>query len=237
MAQLPPCGETRPRLRLEHPPRKPSGSRARGPMAQPAALFADPPARDWLDRLLALLIMALLAPLALAIAAAIALDSPGPVLFRQCRDGLRGSRFTILKFRTMHWRKPGQPIGQTLRHDARITRVGRFLRASSLDELPQLWNVLRGEMALVGPRPHAHELHQGMSKLLAGAIYTARLAVKPGMTGWAQIKGARGAIETEAQFTERMWLDLYYVAHRSLWLDLRILLATPLAVLRAENAF
>jgi exopolysaccharide biosynthesis polyprenyl glycosylphosphotransferase len=192
------------------------------------------------DRLLGSLLLLLLAPLMAAVALAIRLDSPGPLLFRQRRHALDNREFDILKFRTMRWAPQAgdAPLEQTRRSDARITRVGRVLRATSLDELPQLFNVVAGTMSLVGPRPHATDMRTE-ARLGADIIasYAHRHRVKPGITGWAQVNGARGATETAAQLRRRVELDLHYIANWSLLLDLRILLRTAGVVLRRTNAF
>jgi len=166
----------------------------------------------------------------LLIAAAIKLDSKGPVLFRQRRHGFNNRVITILKFRSMR-HDPDAPLAQVCANDPRVTRVGAFLRRTSLDELPQLFNVLKGEMSLVGPRPHAvgmkaaeRELHHIVAE------YAHRHRVKPGITGWAQINGSRGPIETPAAVRRRLKLDLEYVSRASLWLDLQILARTAPAL-------
>jgi putative colanic acid biosynthesis UDP-glucose lipid carrier transferase len=130
------------------------------------------------------------------------------------------------------------PMFQTARNDPRCTRVGHFLRRTSLDELPQLWNVLRGDMSLVGPRPHAELLHEN-SRIACTIVanYAQRHRVKPGLTGWAQINGSRGAIRTTDALRRRVAYDLYYIEHWSVWLDLKIVAATPLAILTGENAY
>lgn len=184
------------------------------------------------DAAIAALALLILAPFLAAIALAIRLDSPGPALFRQARCGWRGQSFQILKFRTM--RADPQPQGaliQTRRGDPRVTRIGKFLRRTSIDELPQLINVLRGDMALVGPRPHALDMTvagQPMEALLAE--YGARHAVRPGITGWAQVNGSRGEVVSLQALRRRLALDLHYVAHRSMRLNLRILLRTLLLI-------
>jgi lipopolysaccharide/colanic/teichoic acid biosynthesis glycosyltransferase len=158
-----------------------------------------------------------LAPLAAVVALAIRLRHGPPVLFRQVRAGRHGEPFTILKFRTMHpERFPGQPDAE------RLTGLGRLLRSTSLDELPQLWNVLRGDMSLIGPRPTLPEQVVHYSARQRG-----RLAVRPGLTGWAQVRG-RNALS----WPERIELDLWYLAHRSLRLDLRILALTAARLVR-----
>ena len=207
------------------------------------SVVADRPIKRWdllakmlVDKVGALLLLALLAPLLLAVALAVAASGPGPVIFRQTRSGWCGRDFVIFKFRTMHT-GPAASGGQTRRGDPRCTRVGRLLRASSLDELPQLWNVLRGDMSLVGPRPHAaalHDIDRAGREIVAE--YAQRHRVKPGLTGWAQVNGARGATHSLAQMRRRVDYDLYYIENWSLLLDLKILLKTPLCA-GGENAF
>ena len=165
---------------------------------------------------------------------AIRLDSKGPALFRQRRTGQGGKLFGIYKFRSMHVLEDGAVIPQVTTGDPRITRVGRVLRTTSLDELPQLFNVLSGEMSLVGPRPHAIAHDEYYSARIEN--YDVRSQVKPGITGWAQVHGARGATADVADMQRRIALDAWYVAHESLWLDLVILARTPLEVLRRRNA-
>jgi lipopolysaccharide/colanic/teichoic acid biosynthesis glycosyltransferase len=151
----------------------------------------------------------------LAIALAIKLDSKGPVLFRQPRHGFNNRVMTLVKFRTMQ------------AHPERVTRVGRFLRSTSLDELPQLFHVLRGDMSLVGPRPHEIDKTTGERPYHhIVADYAHRHRVRPGITGWAQVNGCRGAIKTPASLRRRHRLDLDYIAHASLWLDMQILART-----------
>ncbi len=162
----------------------------------------------------------------LAIALAIKFDSRGPVLYRQRRHGFNNRVITVLKFRTMK-HEPGAPLRQVTANDPRVTRLGRFLRRTSLDELPQLFNVLKGEMSLVGPRPHAIGMKAAERDLQdIVAEYAHRHRVKPGITGWAQVNGSRGPIETPAAVRTRLKLDLEYVARASLWFDLQILLRT-----------
>jgi putative colanic acid biosynthesis UDP-glucose lipid carrier transferase len=181
----------------------------------------------------ALLVLTL--PLMVAIAAAIRLDTPGPALFRQTRRGLDNRPFAILKFRTMvHVPGPERTVPQARRRDPRVTRVGRVLRRSSLDELPQLFNVLRGEMSLVGPRPHALAHAARYAALIAGCAERHR--VPPCITGWTHVHGHRGETETLAKMQRRVDHDLAYIAHRSLRLDLRILLLTVRTIWRDRNA-
>ena len=166
---------------------------------------------------------------------AIMLDSPGPVIFRQRRKGFNGREFAIYKFRTMTVLEDGQTIPQARRGDPRVTRVGRLLRAASIDELPQLINVLKGEMSLVGPRPHAVAHDDQYS----GAIqkYAFRQRVRPGISGWAQINGYRGATVDVALMHKRIQCDLWYINNWSLWLDLRIIARTCLVIFRPQNAY
>jgi putative colanic acid biosynthesis UDP-glucose lipid carrier transferase len=187
-----------------------------------------------LDVIVAALLILLLSPLLALVSLAILLDSRGPLVFAQRRTGLNGKTFAILKFRSMHVLEDGADVKQAVRGDARITRVGRVIRKLSLDELPQLFNVLAGDMSLVGPRPHAvaHDEYYGA----AIANYAVRQQVKPGITGWAQVNGARGATPTLESMRTRVDLDAWYVEHTSLALDLLILARTPFEVLRSRNA-
>ena len=161
------------------------------------------------------------------IAAIVKLDSPGPIVFRQMREGLNGKLFTVLKFRTMYHHGTHDESRQATRRDPRITRSGHWLRRFSLDELPQLWNVLRGDMSLVGPRPHLPTTRAG-NRLFSEIVpdYQARHRVKPGLTGWAQVQGLRGETRTEQDIVDRVEQDIYYIEHWSLALDLEILLRT-----------
>jgi Undecaprenyl-phosphate glucose phosphotransferase len=187
---------------------------------------------DWLG---ALFLLTLLSPLMLLLAVLIRTTSNGPVLFRQERHGLGGESIEILKFRSMvvHQEPHGQ-VTQATRTDRRFTKVGRFMRATSLDEIPQLFNVLKGEMSLVGPRPHAIE-HNHLYKSQIPR-YMLRHKVKPGLTGWAQVNGFRGQTETPEKMENRIEHDLWYIQNWSLWLDIKILLLTPFALLQ-ENAY
>jgi len=168
-------------------------------------------------------------------AIAIKLESPGPVLFRQRRRGFNGAPFVIYKFRTMNVLEDGGTIRQAKRNDPRVTRVGRFLRKTSIDELPQLFNVLKGDMSLVGPRPHAlaHDDEYGR----AIAAYAFRHHVKPGITGWAQIKGYRGETARLCDMEKRVEHDLWYINNWSIWLDIRILLQTSIIALGQRTAY
>lgn len=167
----------------------------------------------------------------LAIAAAVKLDSRGPVLYRQRRHGFNNRIITVLKFRSMR-HDPAAPLAQVQHADPRVTRVGAFLRRTSLDELPQLLNVLKGEMSLVGPRPHAVGMKAAERELThIVAEYAHRHCVKPGLTGWAQVNGSRGPVHTAAALRRRVRLDLEYVSRASLWLDMEILLRTAPALL------
>jgi undecaprenyl-phosphate galactose phosphotransferase/putative colanic acid biosynthesis UDP-glucose lipid carrier transferase len=187
------------------------------------------------DLTIALTALFLLFPLLLVIAMIIKIDSSGPVLFCQSRRGLHGRPFKILKFRTMTVMEDGGTIEQAKREDKRVTRSGRWLRRMSIDELPQLINVILGDMSLVGPRPHAlaHDDFYGMR--IAG--YGGRHAVKPGITGWAQINGARGETPKVSDMRRRIELDLWYVDHWSVLLDLKIIGVTAVQILRNPNAF
>ena len=176
-----------------------------------------------------------IAPFLLAVSLAVWIESPGPILFRQTRGGFNGRAFQILKFRTMRVMEDGPTIIQATSNDHRLTRIGRWLRRSSVDELPQLINVLRGDMSLVGPRPHALAHDVQYSGLLSNYPY--RHHVKPGLTGWAQVNGFRGETRTVSLMKQRVDLDLWYVTNWSFWLDLRILFRTVLEICRSRNAF
>ena len=177
------------------------------------------------------------APLLLVVAMLVKASGAGPVIFRQPRIGAQGRVFSALKFRTMFF-VPGAPFAQAQRDDARVTRIGRFLRRFSLDELLQLINVIKGEMSLVGPRPHAPETAvQGMRFEDAVPLYRLRHRVKPGMTGLAQIRGQRGATPHVTTLEQRLASDLEYIHSWSLRLDVLILLRTVPAVLWPQNAW
>lgn len=168
------------------------------------------------------------------IALAIKIDSKGPVFFTQKRHGRKGNEILLFKFRTMAHQPGESEFVQATRFDPRITAVGRFLRRFSFDELPQLFNVLRGDMSIVGPRPHELSHHEELRGSISG--YMMRYMVKPGMTGWAQVHGFRGQTDTAEKKEGRIKYDLEYINHWSLWLDLLIILKTPVAVIRGTNA-
>lgn len=174
--------------------------------------------------------LAFMAPLLLLIALAIRLESEGPILFSQWRAGLGGKPIRVLKFRSMYTEACDvSGAARTTARDPRVTHVGRFLRRTSLDELPQLWNVVRGDMSLVGPRPHALAMQvEGKSYAEAVSQYRLRHRVRPGITGWAQVNGARGEVDTLERAHKRILLDLWYVDHWSLALDAQVLLRTVL---------
>src|SRR6476660_2207759 len=177
----------------------------------------------------------LLLPLFVMTAIAIKLDSPGPVIFRQRRSGFNGRQFQIMKFRTMSVLEDGETVVQAQRNDARITRVGTWLRRTSIDELPQLFNVLQGKMSLIGPRPHALAHDDEFTSVVAKYAY--RHHVKPGITGWAQVRGFRGQTTTVADIEKRVELDLWYIDNWSLALDFRIAAMTAIRVVQGENAY
>jgi putative colanic acid biosynthesis UDP-glucose lipid carrier transferase len=171
----------------------------------------------------------------IAIAILVRLSSPGPIIFRQRRYGLNGEEIIVYKFRTMTVTDDGATIVQATKHDPRMTRIGRFLRRYSLDELPQLINVLEGPMSLVGPRPHAVAHNEHYRKLISG--YMVRHKVKPGITGLAQVNGLRGETKNIEQMEQRVRFDLEYLRTWSLRLDLEILLKTLLCVFNDAKAF
>ena len=176
------------------------------------------------DLILASLIILLTSPLLLAIAIGVKLSSPGPVIFRQRRNGLDGEEIVVWKFRTMTTQDDGADVPQATRNDPRITRFGAFLRASSLDEMPQFFNVLQGRMSIVGPRPHAVTHNEQYRQIIRA--YMVRHKVKPGITGWAQVNGQRGETDTLEKMRARVEYDLEYLRNWSLGLDLRIIVGT-----------
>lgn len=191
------------------------------------------------DQVLGWTLLLLLAPLFALIAAAIRLNSPGPIFFRQLREGFNDHQFRVWKFRSMYAGDCDQgEIRQAVESDRRVTRVGAFLRRTSLDEIPQLFNVVAGEMSLVGPRPHAPSTKAGQ-RLFREVVstYAARHRVKPGITGWAQVNGWRGPTDTDEKLVKRLEHDLHYIENWSLAFDLKILLRTLVTPLHSTNAF
>jgi Undecaprenyl-phosphate glucose phosphotransferase len=212
----------------------------------PVLEVADRPLKSWRaivkwaeDKAFAAALLALLGPLMALIAILIKLDSRGPVFFVQKRFGFNNDVIRVFKFRTMYVDR-GDPSGaqRTVQNDPRITRLGRFLRMLSLDELPQLINVLRGDMSLVGPRPHAIAMKAG-NCLYSQAVeqYFHRHRVKPGITGWAQVHGLRGEVNTLEKAHARVACDLYYIDHWSPWLDLKTLAKTVTILASRDNAY
>ena len=202
----------------------------RGPLTQLECM-----AKRCFDILAAGIGLLVLLPLLLIVAIAIKLDSRGPILFRQWRCGFNGRCFQILKFRTMSVLEDGAEITQAQFSDARVTRVGKWLRRASIDELPQLINVLEGSMSLVGPRPHAVAHDTQFDKAVRN--YAFRHRVKPGLTGWAQVHGCRGPTPTSKDIENRVQYDLWYIDNWSFGLDFSIILQTVLEVIRSRNAY
>jgi Undecaprenyl-phosphate glucose phosphotransferase len=208
--------------------------------------ITDKPIADWdhvekwlFDKIMALLAIILLAPVMAVIAILIKLDSKGPVLFKQKRQGFNNELIDVYKFRSMYVEHADAEASKLVtKDDPRVTRVGRFLRKTSLDELPQFFNVLKGDLSLVGPRPHALKA-KAEDKLYSDVVdgYFARHRVKPGVTGWAQINGWRGETDTEEKIHRRVEHDLYYIDNWSVTFDLYICLMTPFALLKGENAY
>ena len=207
----------------------------------------DKPIADWdhvakacFDRVVGMIALVFAAPVMLAVAAAIKLDSPGPALFRQNRYGFNNELIEVFKFRSMYVdQMDANAVKLATRGDPRITRVGRFIRKTSLDELPQLINVvLRGNLSLVGPRPHAIQA-KAADRLYEQVVdgYFARHRVKPGITGWAQVNGWRGETDTPEKLERRVEHDLFYIENWSVIFDIYILLITPFRLLNTENAF
>lgn len=187
------------------------------------------------DIVLSTLILLLISPLLLAIAVGVKRSSPGPVLFMQRRYGLDGKEILTWKFRTMNVCEDGAQIEQAKRNDPRVTRFGSFLRRTSLDELPQFFNVLQGTMSIVGPRPHAVAHNEQYRGQIAG--YMLRHKVRPGITGWAQVNGLRGEADTVDKMAQRIRYDLDYLKHWTLHLDLWIIFKTVFVVLKRRNAY
>ena len=241
---LPGLREARPgraRVARRHTPSRPAI-----PRPSPSVWLADPALRGWAaalkraeDIVVAVIALVMLGPMMLLLAVWIRLDSPGPILFRQHRVGLAGREFRMLKFRTMRQEAAEQAgCRQATRRDERVTGVGAFLRRSSFDELPQLLNVLRGDMSLVGPRPHAPGTCAGGRPFeTVVPFYPARHRVRPGMTGLAQVRGWRGETDTEEKIVGRVACDLEYIGCWTLWLDVSVLTRTLGAMLSMKNAY
>ncbi|GEP01559.1 undecaprenyl-phosphate glucose phosphotransferase [Methylobacterium haplocladii] len=214
--------------------------------AVPVLDVFDKPLADWdvvlknvFDKVVAVLALIALAPVMLAVALAVKLGSKGPVLFKQKRHGFNNELIEVFKFRSMYVDQTDFACAkQVTKGDPRVTAVGRFIRKSSLDELPQLFNVLKGNLSLVGPRPHA--LQAKAANTLYDQVvdgYFARHKVKPGITGWAQINGWRGETDTSEKLQRRVEHDLYYIENWSILFDLQILATTPFALFKTENAY
>jgi Undecaprenyl-phosphate glucose phosphotransferase len=202
----------------------------RAPLSVPERI-----AKRALDLIVATLGIVLLTPMFLIIALAIKLDSPGPALFMQTRQGFNSKKFKIFKFRTMTALDDGATIKQAVRGDVRVTKIGTWLRKTSIDELPQLFNVLKGEMSIVGPRPHAAAHDDHYEQLIS--CYAFRHHVKPGITGWAQVNGCRGETPTLERMKERVDYDIWYVDNWSVLLDLKIIFGTVTELIRGRNAY
>ncbi len=206
----------------------------------------DKPISDWdavmkliFDKVIALAAFILLSPVMVLTAIAVRLESKGPAFFKQKRYGFNNELVEVYKFRSMYTdMSDAQASTLVTKGDPRVTKVGRFIRKTSLDELPQLFNVLKGDLSLVGPRPHAVQA-KAVDKLYNEVVdgYFARHRVKPGITGWAQINGWRGETDTDEKIQKRVDCDLHYIENWSLWLDLYILAATPLSLLNTKNAY
>ena len=204
-------------------------------LRRPPLSTTERAAKRFFDVSLATAGLVMLAPLMLITALLVKLDSRGPVFFRQSRNGFNGHAFNIFKFRTMHCLEDGAEVRQATRNDPRVTRVGHWLRRSSIDELPQLFNVILGHMSLVGPRPHATLHNTEYENLIAN--YAFRHHVKPGLTGWAQVNGYRGETKLIEQMERRVEYDLWYINNWSPMLDLRIVLQTAMVALRQTAAY
>jgi exopolysaccharide biosynthesis polyprenyl glycosylphosphotransferase len=211
---------------------QPVATRGSTPLAKVRLTFSGSITKRVCDILFAIGAIVCLSPLLVIAALAIRLEGPGPVIFRQRRTGLNGRPFVIYKFRTMSVVEDGSKITQAQRDDPRVTKVGRLLRQSSIDELPQFLNVLKGEMSLVGPRPHPVAFDQRYGALIPD--YVLRHRVKPGITGWAQVTGLRGETATIEAMEKRVKMDLWYIEHQSPLLDLRIAWLTCVEILRSR---
>ena len=195
----------------------------------------DGAVKNIFDFVVALLILILLLPVMLCIALAVKITSPGPVIFKQRRYGLNGDDIIVYKFRSMTVSEDGAEVKQAKKNDQRVTKIGAFLRRTSLDELPQFINVLQGRMSIVGPRPHAVAHNEFYRKLIRG--YMLRHKAKPGITGWAQVNGFRGETEVLEKMQGRVELDLHYLQNWSVLLDMYIIARTVWVVLRKDNAY
>jgi Undecaprenyl-phosphate glucose phosphotransferase len=206
----------------------------------------DKPITDWdyvlkwvFDKVVASISLVLLSPVMALVALAIKLDSPGPVFFKQNRHGFNNELIKVYKFRSMYVDQADSNASKLVtKDDDRVTAVGKFIRRTSLDELPQLFNVLQGGLSLVGPRPHALQA-KAANTIYSDVVdgYFARHRVKPGITGWAQISGWRGETDTHEKLERRIEHDLYYIENWSVLFDLYILAMTPVALLKSENAY
>jgi putative colanic acid biosynthesis UDP-glucose lipid carrier transferase len=199
------------------------------------AAYARGTAKRVLDLALAIPALLVLSPLLLVLAIAVSLESKGPAFFRQTRLGIHGAPFQILKFRTMTVLENGPVIKQAEIGDARVTRIGGWMRRLSIDELPQLINVIAGDMSLTGPRPHAMAHDRFYGHEISG--YDLRQTVKPGISGWAQVHGHRGATVTVSRMRERLAYDVWYARNATFALDLLIISRTLLEVFRQRNAY
>jgi putative colanic acid biosysnthesis UDP-glucose lipid carrier transferase len=188
-----------------------------------------------LDLALCTVLLPFVLPVLALCAVAIKLTSAGPVLFKQTRYGIGKQPFKVFKLRTMTVTEDGAAFRQATRNDARVTRVGYILRKTSLDELPQIFNVLRGDMSIVGPRPHPTKLDDDFAKIIPD--YNRRFEAVPGITGLAQVRGHRGETDTVDKMHARVSSDIEYVETRTLWLDIKILLGTVVTVISSRNAF
>ena len=195
----------------------------------------DGAVKNIFDFVMALLILIILLPVMLCIALAVKITSPGPVIFKQRRYGLNGEEIIVYKFRSMTASEDGAEVKQAKKNDQRVTKIGAFLRRTSLDELPQFINVLQGRMSIVGPRPHAVAHNEFYRKLIRG--YMLRHKAKPGITGWAQVNGFRGETEVLEKMQARVEHDLHYLQNWSVLLDLYIIVRTVWVVLRKDNAY
>ncbi len=213
---------------------QPEGGFFSGVQARSGACAASSRSKRAIDLTVAAFLIVLLAPLLVIVALAIRFDSAGPVIFKQRRTGLGGVPFLIYKFRTMTVCEDGAHVKQAVAGDPRVTRIGRFLRVTSIDELPQILNVLKGDMSLVGPRPHALAHDEFFRARVMG--YNERFAVRPGISGLAQVRGLRGETRTIECMTARVHSDLEFVRTWSLKLDLQILARSAMIVFKGTGA-